>query len=56
MAKLLLCVCVCVCVVGVQWSERDGFFEERARGGAEAQHRGPEEPRMVPWPTEPRGA
>lgn len=27
-----------VCVVGVWWPERDGVFEERAGGGAEAQH------------------
>lgn len=45
-----------VCVVGVWRSERDGVIEERAGGGAEAQHRGPEEPCMVPRTAEPRGA
>ena len=32
------CCAAAVCVVGVWRSERDGVTEERAGGGAEAQH------------------
>lgn len=51
-----ICYSVAVRIVGVWWSERDGFSEEGAWRGAEAQHWRSKEPRMVPWTAYPWGA
>ncbi len=52
----MVCWAAPVCTVGVWRSKRDGVTEERAGGGAKDEHRGPEEPCMVPRTSEPRGA